>query len=71
MDDGKRPRPGAAAGTVRCTACAHYFISHDVAFPDGCRALDFKSGRLPMLDVQASSGRACLYFQAKRGGATS
>ena len=53
---------------VRCTACAHYFVTHDPAFPYGCRALDFKSWRLPMLDVLESSGRPCLYFQPKRRG---
>lgn len=53
---------------VRCTACAHYFVTHDTGFPHGCRAMDFKSRRLPMLDVQESSGRPCLYFQGKRRG---
>ncbi len=52
----------------RCTACRHYFITHDPQFPYGCRALDFKSWRQPMLDVLESSGRPCLYFRPKESG---
>jgi len=61
------PDSGPDAGeAVRCTACVHYFVTHDQAFPYGCRRLAFKSWRLPMLDVLESSGRPCLYFAAKR-----
>lgn len=67
MDDTRKP-PQAGEQTVRCTACVHYFITHDLRFPYGCRRLDFKSWRQPMLDVLESSGRPCLYFLAKRRG---
>lgn len=50
---------------LRCNDCAHYYITHDVNFRYGCRALDFKSRRQPMMDVAESSGRSCLYFKAK------
>lgn len=53
------------AALPRCRDCIHYHITHDPAFPYGCRALDFKSWRQPMLDVLASSGQPCLYFRAR------
>ena len=49
----------------RCNQCAYYFITHELPFRYGCRTLDFKSQRLPELDVTASSGQPCLYFQPK------
>jgi hypothetical protein len=49
----------------RCSRCTHHFITHELPFRYGCRALDFKSTRPPELDVIASSGEACLYFQPK------
>ena len=49
----------------RCRQCAHHYITHELPFPYGCRALDFKSTRQPELDVIASSGQACLYFTPK------
>lgn len=48
-----------------CNNCTHYYITHDADFRYGCRALDFKSQRQPVLDVIASSGQPCLYFQKK------
>lgn len=45
-----------------CTKCIHYYITHDVSFPYGCRALDFKSKRKPHLDVQDASNTACMAF---------
>ena len=53
------------ASQARCHRCAHYYITHDVHFPYGCRALDFKSRRQPMRDVADSSGQPCFYFAAK------
>lgn len=49
----------------RCNQCAHYFITHELPFRYGCRALDFKSRRQPVLDVMAASGQRCFYFQPK------
>ena len=50
----------------RCTACTNYYITHDLKFPYGCRALRFKSARQPIQDVIETSGQPCLYFQAKK-----
>lgn len=66
MGNGVAMKPGGKERPPRCTACQHYFITHDTSFPHGCRALDFKSWRLPMLDVLESSGQPCMYFQGKR-----
>ncbi|OWY37358.1 hypothetical protein CEK28_17660 [Xenophilus sp. AP218F] len=49
----------------RCNQCRHYFITHEIAFPYGCQALDFKSKRQPAQDVQEASGQPCHYFQPK------
>ena len=52
--------------TVDCAKCAHYYITHDVHFPCGCRKFGFKSGRKPMLDILEASRDACLGFEARR-----
>ena len=48
-----------------CKRCAHYFITHQANFRYGCRALNFKSRRLPILDVIDASGQPCHYFRKK------
>ncbi|HET7776190.1 MAG TPA: hypothetical protein VFK74_07480 [Azospira sp.] len=60
MNAAKQKPPGP-----QCTRCAHYYITHDVSFPYGCRSLDFKSRRPPIFEVQDASGLDCQYFQAK------
>ncbi|MCQ4146003.1 hypothetical protein NOM55_16675 [Vogesella sp. AC12] len=51
-----------------CRACVHYYITHDARFPYGCRAMDFKSKRLPLQDVREATGRDCLTFRSKLNG---
>jgi len=51
-----------------CNSCIHYYITHDAHFRYGCRALDFKSQRLPILVVVEASGQPCHYFQKKERG---
>ncbi len=48
-----------------CPHCRHYFITHEAAFPYGCRALAFKSRRLPWHEVLAASHAPCQAFSAK------
>lgn len=48
-----------------CRNCIHYYITHDVSFPYGCRAMDFKSRRMPVLDVLEVSGEPCYTFRPK------
>lgn len=49
-----------------CRRCAHYYITHNVKFLYGCRALGFRSRRLPMYEVIEASGAACLAFTPKK-----
>lgn len=48
-----------------CNLCTHFFITHEAYFRYGCRALDFKSRRLPVLDVIEASGQPCHYFRKR------
>ncbi|MDR0233669.1 MAG: hypothetical protein LBI31_02540 [Zoogloeaceae bacterium] len=48
-----------------CRNCQHFFITHEVTFPYGCRAMDFKSRGLPAQEVEESSGLACLHFRPR------
>ncbi len=59
MDSPQNDTPG-------CTKCAHYYITHDAQFLHGCRALSFKSKRLPQHEVSEASGAPCLAFKEKK-----
>jgi len=48
-----------------CNNCLHFYITHDANFKYGCRALDFKSKRLPILVVKEASEQQCHFFQKK------
>jgi hypothetical protein len=48
-----------------CNRCIHFFITHDSRFGYGCRALNFKSRRLPWLEVVEASGQPCQFFRKK------
>ena len=54
-----------ASPAPRCNDCIFFYITHEAHFRYGCRALDFKSQRLPMLDVLEASGQPCQFFQGK------
>lgn len=45
--------------------CVHHFITYDPQFPYGCRALNFKSKRLPQHEVAEASGERCAFYRAK------
>ncbi len=51
---------------TNCKDCSHYYITHDPNFRYGCRALDFKSRRQPVIDVMEASGQPCQYFQRRK-----
>ncbi|HET58042.1 MAG TPA: uracil-DNA glycosylase [Deltaproteobacteria bacterium] len=51
---------------VHCFVCRHFYITYDSNFPYGCRALGFKSKRLPCIEVEESSEMECAYFERKR-----
>ncbi|MES2106667.1 MAG: hypothetical protein V4634_21790 [Pseudomonadota bacterium] len=48
-----------------CNHCVHFYITYDASFRYGCRAFDFKSARLPMLDVFDASGQECQHYTKK------
>lgn len=51
---------------VDCRKCRHYYITWDKKFPYGCRAMGFKSGHTPSLDVVNASGTVCMRFEEKQ-----
>jgi len=51
-----------------CRGCIHFFVTYDVTFPYGCRAMGFKSRRYPYLEVQEASGMPCQMRQEKEAG---
>jgi len=49
-----------------CYHCIHYFITWQANYPHGCRAMGFKSRRLPLVEVRrAMQGKNCLAFKPK------
>jgi hypothetical protein len=52
--------------TVNCLECRHYYITWDADFPHGCKGMQFKSRRLPQLEVLEASGRDCLMMVEKK-----
>lgn len=64
-----RPRKNKAVTDSKtaqdCNRCIHLFITHDSRLRYSCRALDFKSRRMPVFDVIEASGQACQFFRKK------
>lgn len=48
-----------------CVKCMHYYVTYDPAKPYGCRAMGFKSRRMPAQVVYAASGLVCQLFSLK------
>ena len=46
--------------------CAHHIVTHDMSFPYACRAMGFKSKRLPQQEILAITGERCLAFAPRR-----
>ncbi len=51
---------------VDCFKCKHFYVTWDKNRPRGCRALQFKTKRLPSDVVRATSGKDCLLFSLKQ-----
>jgi hypothetical protein len=49
----------------KCMRCVHFFITYDPFFPNGCRAMNFKSRGSPQDEVQSASGAGCLSFRER------
>jgi len=51
---------------VHCRNCEYFYITWDQQRPYGCRAMGFKTKRLPSWDVYQSSGEQCQSFKVKK-----
>jgi hypothetical protein len=49
-----------------CFDCKYFFITWDDRFPRGCRAMDFKSKKMPSKLVYEASGMPCTKFKLKK-----
>jgi len=50
---------------INCLSCSHFYVTHDVSFPYGCRAAGFKSRFMPSREMYAHSGMDCQLFTGK------
>ncbi|TWH46255.1 uracil-DNA glycosylase [Sporomusa sp. KB1] len=50
----------------RCIKCQYYYITWEKVFPYGCKAMGFKSYRMPSTVVKESSGQECFAFVEKQ-----
>lgn len=48
-----------------CFKCKHLKITWDQDWPYACRGLDFKSRKIPSLEVSGASGLPCQMFSPK------
>ena len=49
-----------------CKRCRWFYITWDPKKPYGCRAMQFKSKKLPALEVLEADGSVCISFKEKR-----
>lgn len=49
----------------QCRKCKNFFITYEPAKPYGCRAMGFKSKRIPAMVVYDTSGIVCQLFTSK------
>jgi len=50
---------------IDCKKCKYYYITWDYKFPRGCKALGFKTKKIPSVEVRIASGYECLKFEYK------
>lgn len=48
-----------------CHQCVHFHVTWDYNFPYGCKAMGFKTKKIPSQDVYESSGIDCQLFSRK------
>ncbi len=63
-------KPGAKeetdkANAPNCYHCADFEITWDVNFPYGCKAMGFKTRKMPTQEVFEASGIQCQMFKPK------
>lgn len=49
-----------------CYNCIFFYVTWEPKFPNGCKALGFKTKQLPSVTVFQSSGSPCELFRAKQ-----
>lgn len=50
---------------INCRNCRHFYITWEQNFPYGCKAIGFKSRKLPSIEVKQTSGINCTKFSPK------
>lgn len=56
---------GGKPARINCFQCRHFYVTHEQAFPYGCRIMGFKSKHLPANVTLENSGMDCQSFSAK------
>ena len=62
--DEKKDQEAKPSGP-NCRNCISFEITWDFRFPYGCKAMGFKTRKVPSLEVFESSGIQCQMFQPK------
>ena len=57
------------ARKLTCFQCGYFYITWEKNFPYGCKAMGFKSKKIPMKAVYENSGTECLSFSPKQRNA--
>jgi hypothetical protein len=50
---------------IVCLKCTYFYVTWDKGFPNGCKAMGFKSKDLPSLVVNQCSGMPCQQYEPK------
>jgi hypothetical protein len=50
---------------IDCFKCKFFYVTWDQRFPKGCKAFQFKTAKLPSIEVLKASGQPCLRFERK------
>ena len=61
----KKPLSKNSNKIIDCHKCEHYYVTWDKDFPHGCKAMGFKSKRLPSIVVHDNSYANCLLYKNK------
>lgn len=51
-----------------CRQCEYFQTTWDKSAPQGCSKFGFKTRQMPALEVLATTGKQCHFFEAKAGG---
>jgi hypothetical protein len=50
---------------INCFRCRHFYVTWEMKFPRGCRAMGFKSREMPSQAVLEASGMPCMRFERR------